>query len=251
MKKKIGCEIATIVLFAMLIWGINQWKICSDDFFYWCDAYIAVPCNSEYVLAITYFYEENPIDFSNISSLEFVDTHSSDIVSFDYFPIDGAKEYKSIGMELNIHFSNPSIEEVERIRITFNDGSIKEYPIGTWAFDIGEQNNGALIDIWSSPVASSDSMRYPYFYCVDPKISNISIQYGMEDVVERSITDSLQVEGEVIIKSEAPLKLIKPKIVYRTNDGTNYTYGQICYCGALNVDEESIKKSKEFYINNI
>lgn len=252
MKKKIGCGIATIALLAMLLGGINQWKIYnSDDFFYWCDAYIAVPCDSNYVIAITYFYEGKPIDFSNINIIEFVGIHSGEIVSFDYFPIDDTKEYKSIGIELNIHFSTQAIEEVERIRITFNDGSIKEYPIGTWVFDVGEQENEVLIDIWNSPVSSSNSMRYPYFYCVDSRISNVTIQYGIEDFVEREIVDSLQIEGKVDLKSKAPLKLIKPKIVYRTKDGTNYMYGQICYCGALNVDEESIKESKAYYLKNI
>lgn len=240
MKKKLSI-ICLSVIFIYVIASVNNSNQCGDSFL-WCDSYIAAAEGSEYSVSLTYFFKNKPVDFEKISSVTFVNATNVTVKSFEFYPMEKIKKYKSIGLELKLAFGEKASSTCKLIKIIFNNGDSKMYQIGNWQFDIGEKENSEqLLDIWNSPVASANSSEFPYLYIPSGDFSKIKIQYMINQTVD--VKSSNEINGEIHLDNVAPMTIIRPRIICETNGKSIIYYGNSCYCGALDISEANIDKS--------
>lgn len=231
-----------ILLFVLLLYKRNLNE--QNDMFILCNAYIASPEKSDYTISLTYVYKKEPIDFSNIKTIEFDNQDSVIVDTFNYYRLEDNKKYKSIGLDLRLLFIKPEIISCEYLKIIFQDDSQIKYAIGNWTFDIGNMEmNDSYLDIWNSPVATANNEEYPYSFLSDNRIVSVKIQIGENSIIEIGPTRNNKLEGCITFNNNHPIGLIRPRIIYECPSGSGICYANICYCGALNVDDKDIKLS--------
>lgn len=244
MKKKIFIIFISIIIITIIILELAKRNNENEDSFLWCDAYIAAAEESDLIVSLTYFYISNPVEFSDVSAIELVSVSNISVSSFEYYNLDKSSKYNSIGLDLNLHFGKSSYLECDTIKLVFEDGKSRTYKVGNLKFDIGEkETQNQNLDIWESPVASAYHSEFPYYYIPSEKISNVRIQYGEKQIMDVNITEKSEISGEIELNCEAPLTLIRPRILCETFNGVEIYYGNTCYCGALNIKEEDIEES--------
>lgn len=242
MKKKLSVILFGIFLIFLVAIIKKQEQI--EDSFLWCDSYIAAAEESEYNVSLTYFYKNKPIDFETVSSIDFLNATNVSVKSFKFYHMDKIKKYKSIGLELKLHFGKKAISTCDTIKISFANGKSKLYKIGKWTFDIGDKESSEqILDIWNSPVASSDSSEFPYLYIPSIHFSKIKIQYALNKIEYVDTKNKNEINGKINFDSPPPMIIIRPRILCETNEENIIYYGNSCYCGALSISERDIDKS--------
>lgn len=227
--------------------GPGQEQPEASDFFFWMDSYIAAPVDSEWLVAITYYYQTNKphLDISDISSISFSDVDDVKVASFDINDISMDKEanYEGKSITLRLAFAELGVYRTEGVVLNFADGSSAAYPIGQWVFDVdSEQSAAPVVNQEGSPGASSNSGVFPFQYAVNNAASRIvSIQLGENNVLKSFDPAPGLCEAE--LATGAPVVYVRPKIVIQTGENTSVEYGYGCYCGALNLDESDVQKS--------
>lgn len=248
MKKKI---LWYIIIIVSICGCVSTRTLDNSDFFFWMESYIAVPVDSTFQIALTYYYDdkENHLDVNNISSMEFLDISKHvNIQEYSINQMDFGDDNKYMGYSfgLDLKFIDKGNYKTEFVKFNFYDGSEVIYPIGKYFFDIDEpETTNPVIDTWSSPAASSDDTFLAYAYkCNDLNAVIKEIKYG-----ELSIDSAEGIALENKIKLEnynSPVKFIKTKIKVKLNDNYTTVYGKGCYCGALNIDKNDIVRSLEY-----
>ena len=248
MKKKL--IYISIILIAFIFWGILKRQNQNNDSFLWCDAYIAAEEESDYTISLTYVYINQPIDFAKVCSIEFVNASNVYVESFEFYNMENTMKYKSIGIDLKLHFSKMSFLKCNTIKVMFEDGKTKLYKVGDWEFDIGEkESNMQILNIWESPVASANHSEFPYCYIPSSQIRIMKIQYTNGQMAHINVNGRDEISGKLSLDNRAPVVLIRPRILCEIDNETVVCYGNSCYCGALNVNEEDINKSYN-YLND-
>lgn len=216
----------------------------SDGFFYLCNGYVADAKNNHLSLAFTYFYENACIDFDDVTSISFHNSKLTQIESYQIFQMEKKKRFKSYGIVMDINFVDRGMEQIENISIRHSSGKEDIFPIGTWVFDIDEEDCN-LLDTWSSPAVSGEANKFVYNYMkLDNDIDVKMIQYGKDSKLKVSYKNEMSINGIVDLESETPMNYIKTKIFVMNDGKYKLSYGKGCYCGGLNVSEDSILKSQ-------
>lgn len=250
MKKHIkitSLAILAISVFMLCLIYYNQYY-SNQVFFMQYESYVAAPKESELEIALTCFGNKNSISrMLAVSSFSFVDTSVIEIVNFSIEDSGRMAEFYTCAITLNIRFLDEKIENINSISAVSSNGKTRNYPIGSWTFDIDEGNNRPIpIDIWNTPAASSNSTMYPYSYSTKDDIFIINaIQYGEDLIYDFSLANEDKViKGTFPVLGDAAVKYIRPKLYMSSKGKTYVAYGMGCYCGALDVTRSEIIQAK-------
>ncbi|SDG32770.1 hypothetical protein SAMN04488542_1366 [Fontibacillus panacisegetis] len=217
------------------------------EFFAWMDAYIAVEENVANSIAITMFFEKAPYDFKEISNISFVGIQ--DKVKIDEFQFTQNQQpnlkYSSYGITLNYKAIKKGIFQTSGIIITLKSNEKIQYPVGDWTFDVGTSDAGN-VNTWNSPIASSNGKQFPYQYSLNNSLGLIKkMYYGNGLFIEKA--EGINLKGTIRLEEHysSPIVYIKTKIIYSETEQEYSNYGKGTYCGAYNISEDIIEKSKE------
>ncbi len=237
---------------------LKQDKI--NDFFAWMNSYIAMPVESKYYIALTYFFEKNKnqINLDNVHDLRFENISDKiEILNFEIYKCETPPSSKYLGYGITINFktTDKGIFKTNNILITLNNKNTLKYPIGSWVFDVDNteeiDSDEKYVDTKSSPVVSSNNKFYNYSYKIissDVKIKRIYFDYDKYIYNENGLPES----GRIEISKDgiSPYSYIKTKIELSINDKNIIMYDKGCYCGAMNADESVIDLSKKYTEEN-
>jgi hypothetical protein len=186
-KRSVIVSVTSFIILCsfVIISSISNNQTEQSDFFFWMESYIAAPVDSNFEIALTYYYnkKDNYIDINKISNIEFADIDEK--VKIESYAIDKIKfksdnEYKGYSFEMNLKFLNLGNFQTEFIKLHFENGDEIIYPIGKFVFDIDEsEEDNPPINTWVSPVASADDEYFAYYYTRSDKNAVIEeLSYG-------------------------------------------------------------------------
>lgn len=244
-----GAELLLLLLCAGCAAQVDETE-AAHDFFFWTDGYIAAPVDSSYDIALTYYYEgETPeLDPDDVSQINAVglDAIQISITDTSSFIPDPAKSYRAYVYTLKFEFPETGVYTIDYLEFLLNDGDTVRYPIGTWVFDIAQGDVDSDSFTYASSIAASSSSEFlPYSLSGDFHL--VKLYYGKEQYIAPSGSEFLPHEGKAVLDGlYAPVKTIRPKLEIEQNGQISIVYGSICYCGALEVDQEDIDAAKRY-----
>lgn len=220
-------------------------------YFAWMDTYYAMGIETEAVIALTCFCTAatQPLNINDIAGIEFDGIQNNiEISNYEvkYCKADSTQKYSHYNVIVNFSANSQGVYESNRIIFNMNDGKTLVYRIGDWVFDVGaKETETEDIDLWSSPVASSNGDAFAYAYDIyTPKMKIIEIQIGKDQVISNA--KGLETEGEILLQSTSPVKYIKTKIIVEKDGKKQTFYGKGCYCGGVNLNDADIEKYVEY-----
>lgn len=239
--RKAGCA---AVIFALLLslWGCTAQQE-ADAFIFQSEGYFAAPVSSTLSVALTGLSTDMAqlAVFQNVTSMSFEGTDTVHIKDFRIESREAVAGYSACTMTITLAFDKTGVTEATALRLQFQDGGERSYPIGTWTFDVQDApDHPELLDVWSSPAATTNGDVFPYHYeLLDETASIQSIQYGPDQIADPgsggiTVHDSIA-EGNLELSGDAPVRLIRPRIMVEQNGEAYSVYGVCCYCGAMNV----------------
>lgn len=227
-------------------------NLSNPIFFMQYENYIAGSKEENLELALSFFGDKNEVNkVIEATSVSF-DDKAIEITKFEINTGDQIEKLHSGSLYITCSFLEDGIRECSTISLTYPDNTTKNFPIGQWIFDVDKEPHVDVpIDVWSSPVASTDSNSFSYSYLFKQDSLEIeAIQYG-KDLYYYVPKDKncSEINGTLTLPGEAPVKYIRPKL-HVTYAGTHLvTYGMGCYCGAFNVTLDEIMSSQRIAMN--
>lgn len=221
----------------------------TDDFFFCSDSFFAVPQNTNTQLSLTFYFDNENNQMSQLSGLSFVERELADntiVTLLSVTSIEKFEGYNRAAVRFEVNFKKPGIYTESFIETCFSDGSKVVYPIGFWTFDVGVENNSILYNTIISTV-NRDIFRYSLDVGEVGTIDKITkIIYGVD--MEVYDDDGLPLEGNFSINTETelPLRIIQPKFIYESAGEEKEAYGTPIYLGAMNAGMEDIECVREY-----
>ena len=241
--------IGLLGLTGFFVWQCQSNKLMSegrkeDGCFLWMDAYVALPINSEFDIALTYYYFENERNYihkEDISSITFEGVSNISVKDFSVQNVECENDiYDGYAIHVTIEAMEKGMNYSESVLVQLQDGKQYECPLGTWYFDVDEKDDGK-VDAYSSAFMSTDSNKFNYTYMIKEGSNIVELQYWHDKVVKENVkeTDSLP------IANEAPFNYVKAKGIVEENGEGYRFYGLGNYCGILGAEISDIELSFE------
>ncbi|MDO4555975.1 MAG: hypothetical protein Q4B70_12630 [Lachnospiraceae bacterium] len=232
MKKFYLLLVACIFAFILFYIGMSNGN---KDGFIEMESYIGGEEGEQFDFCLNYFCKGRPMEGKTIKSIQFPECEKmKNTFSMEY--VSRQKWYGIYAVTLSVIFPETGTYSVKKIVIQYEDNTTKEYDVGSIFFDIDEKNNqDDWIDTWSSPAASSNKEEFTFDY----KLKNASVKikkiiYGENEILEDS--DGISPNSAIELTGDAPIKIIRPKIIVEYKGEEQTYYGMPCNCGALDVD---------------
>lgn len=248
MMKHILCLSITLLLLFSAFGCAPQEKDTVSDFFLWTDGYIAIADGTSYPFSLSYYYQSQnpPLDPEEITQVYIPGVEPAEITvsdwSFNELQTDPSSGYQAWGMTFDLTFSQEKLWEIRDIGFSLTDGTALEYPVGTLLFDVGPASDPPSIDevdIWSSTAATGSSNTYPYKYPLGENSKLLKLTYWADVSIEDS--NGLQESGALPLTfSEAPLKVVQPRLEVQIGTERQVVYGNICWCGSLTLSPDDL-----------
>lgn len=253
MKKR---YITFILIFCLAIIGTylftQRQNLSNPIFFMQYENYIAASQEENLELALSFWGDKDEVNKAIEAIGVSFDDKAIEITKFEINTGDQIEKLYSGALYIICSFLEDGVRECSTISLTYPDNTTKNFPIGQWIFDVDKSPCADVpIDVWSSPVASTDRNCFSYSYLLEQDSLEIeSIQYG-KDLYHYIPKDEkcCEINGTLTLPGEAPVKYIRPKL-HITYAGTHLvTYGMGCYCGAFNVTLDEIMLSQQIAMN--
>ncbi len=214
----------------------------SDGFFLWMDGYVALPVESNFEIALTYYFfegKENYIHKDEIVRIEFRDVSNITVKDFYVQDVECSNEtYEGFSLHITVEALEEGITYGDSVRMYLTDGTQYDCPLGQWCFEVGQKDSG-LVYAYEGTFASSSPDKFSYKYQLNEGDSISELQYWHN----QKITEHIKAEDVLVLEGEAPFRYVKSKGLV-LSDGQEYCfYGLGCYCGALGADEKDIEMS--------
>lgn len=252
MRKKLKVKIllvAALFVCAILTVSCSSKKgYLENDTMLWMDAYITIAESEENMIDLYYYYKPDNAQFTaeDIKTITFVGLEKELIV--DGFSIEEKEPheddlYHSYCIRLTYHFEAQGEFSAEKISIKKNKGKAVEYPIGDWAFSVGEASAKTLITANNAPIATLDNRQLPCSYKIESGYTLGEIQFSLYD------TQKVEQEGiyqQILVLNEldAPIYYVQPKLTVNKDGKSSIQYVDGCYCGLLSITQDKVELSR-------
>lgn len=225
--------------------NIIKYDNINSGFFVWMDAYVALPINSDFDIAVTYYYfsnKDNYIHSDDISSIAFHNVSGIEINNFKIQSVtSNSDKYKGYSITLTVKAKEIGESSTDSLIIQLLDGAQYECPLGKWYFDVDTEDSG-IVDAYSSSFATSSPQKFRYNYIFDDSYIISELKYWYNKKLDEPVEKSNIIDG---IDSEAPFNYIKTKGFVKGKGEENIFYGLGSYCGILDASVDDIEISYE------
>ena len=219
----------------------------APGFFIWQEGYIACGQGDRVVLPFTYYYTGTDRTLEDVDAVSFPDGAVA-VESFQISQMELGQgvPYRAFLLTLTLRPAERGSFTERALAIRYQDGSTKNLPIGSQAFDVGQPEDGRrLVDVYRGPAASTDSMGFVYDYAVSDPSAKLTALKVWPDISLQSAA-GLPLAGAVALEGGAPVKYIQAKLAVSCN-GVQYPYyGKGYWCGALSLDADGIRRSRDY-----
>lgn len=242
-------SVSILIIFILCFLAKNQGV---GDFFIWMDGYVATEKGSTTTIAFTQYFPKSkpPFEIKDVTSIYLYDNKNFiQTKTFSCRMLDNKNDTQFDGYVYEIQFyaSSLGVSTCNKLIINLKNNTEKIYPIGSWTFDVFENETPDLVDVWDSPYATSSNNIFLYDYKPLNNAVIDSIKYGNKSEISGSKNIS---KNRIAVTANAPIQYIKTKITIKKDDNLFVAYGKGCYCGALNIDDTDIDASKKYYNDN-
>lgn len=238
-----GQKILLAAVFVCILCGLLYFLLNRDKgFFIWMDGYITCPVNTEYKVAFTYYYQSRrefpvPESITAIQIPEYEDVQCK-LESYHYWKKRHVG-YWRCGYVITFQFPEAGEYTFHTLKFIDKNGNELIHDIGNWTFIAIRTVPGYEI-MYSGTAATSNNEEYPYEFGLPEEAELVSINYGPDQTLETS-----ENRGRITLDaSDAPVKVIRPKLVIKIGERYIEACGTICYCGSEDVSEEDVELSK-------
>lgn len=219
-------------------------------FFLWMDGYIAQQTDQPYPLLLN-FYCEKGYDIGLLSQQiteVWAEDQPSATISLDKIEeltTNSSDEYEVYSVYVSVAFEQEGTYFIDDLTFSLENGETIRLPIGEWTFEILDEAQGEPV-LYNDIGATSAPDVYTFSASsLPPDIQLKELYYG-EDQSVRFLKDSRNTGKIQMEHVTAPLYLVRPKITALVDGTETILLGTQCTCGALEVDEQDIQRSKEY-----
>ena len=251
MKKRyiIFFMILCVSIFSICLFIRNQ-SSNNPVFFMQYENYIAASKGEDLELALSFFGGKNEVNQLIKATSASFDDKAIRITQFEIKEGGPVEEFYSGSIYVTCNFLEDGIWECSTISLTYPDNTTMNFPVGQWIFDVeGTLSVEVPIDIWGSPIASTNSNKFPYSYLVESDLLVVeAIQYGRDLlywIPKGESENNYVINGSLDLPGDAPVKYIRPKLHITYEGKPLVIYGIGCYCGAFNVSLNEIELSQK------
>ncbi len=239
-----------VVLALLLLSGCSPEGASADsDFFLWSDAYVAMEEGVPYTYSFTYYCEDPGayLDPERVDGFYIPGLPSPEVLLSSWEFHDA--EHLGWGLTLDFAFPQQEVYEITSLGFYLDDGTTVEYPVGNLVFDVGppaDETTPEEIYYWVSTVATSNSGTYPYHYEIGEGVKLLEIAYWKD--ISEADEDGLPASGglPLSIWSEAPIKMVRPRLEIQVGTERKTVYANLCWCGTLSFDDADLEASRAY-----
>ena len=244
---------STLLFAVMLISasGCGKQPEKTNGFFALMDGYLAMSSEEEFTFAFTYFYKGRtaPFEPDEFITLSFDGLEDKiEISNYSVEPRDNDKSYNSYAFTLTVRPLETGVFRTDKL-VANIDNTYVTFKIGTWVFDVVDSDkvSNALLNTGESPAASNNSRALTYDYKKNNDTAKIKEIWFSEDGFV-SDSDHLPLYNKIELPETmaAPINFIRPKIIVEFYGEEIVCFGISCYCGALNVEDDDLERSREY-----
>lgn len=222
------------------------------------NSYVAAQKDSSYILNFTYFIPKRgkeKLDLKSIQRIEFEKSNSVRIKDFKINEGSTTNKYKIRTLLFTVEFLKEGEEDINYIKIHFNDGSSESYKVGDWKFSISNLQQGKHLRQGERYPLATEQLVYYTLTLENLSDSEIKIEKlitglkGIDFMFDSTVMDPGQSIRENVLPTmkdesnkETSFYYLRPLVQYSEN-GNNYCfYPDGVYFGLLNVNDDIIEK---------
>lgn len=215
-----------------------------DGFFIWMDGYVALPVNSEFDIALTYYFFEGKENYIHGEDITAVSFEGAPNIRVKDFRVQNAvcenETYEGYTIYITVEALERGEGYAEAVNLYLDDGTDYMCPVGAWYFDVDEPDAG-YVDAYSAVFVSSSSQEFNYNFITDDDWVITELQYWHD----KKVTDDVPNSDILYVEGDAPFKYIKAKGLVTVEGEEHPFYGLGSYCGILGAEESDIQLSYE------